>query len=63
MTVNPTGAHGWASVLGELTRQLTDPASETSREHWQHRRILTALTQATVAIDRARPGGIDRIPR
>ncbi len=60
--VNPTDAHGWAAVLGELARQLTDPTSRTSREHWQHRRILTALTEATAALDHAHPGGIDRIP-
>lgn len=62
-TVNPTDAHGWATVLGELTRQLADPTSQTSREHWQHRRIMTALTQATTALDHAHPGGIDRIYR
>ncbi len=62
-TVNPADAQGWAAVLGELARQLADPASKTSREHWQHRRILTALTQATAALNRAHPGGIDRITR
>jgi len=63
VTVNPTDAHGWATVLGELARQLADPTSQTSREHWQHRRILTALTQAADALNRAHPGGIDRIRR
>ena len=61
--VTPTDAHGWVAVLGALTRQLGDPASQISREHWQHRRILAALTQATVALDRAHPGGLGRTRR
>jgi hypothetical protein len=41
--VTPTDAHGWSAVLGELARQLADPATQASREHWHHRRILAAL--------------------
>lgn len=56
----PADARAWVAALGELARQLGDPASKTSREHWQHRRILTALAEATAALDRAHPGGLDR---
>lgn len=58
--VTPTDAHGWVTVLGDLARQLADPDSRTSREHWQHRRILAALADVTAALDRAHPGGIGR---
>jgi hypothetical protein len=61
--VVPGDAHGWVTALGELARQLADPATKTSREHWQHRRILTALAQATAALDRAHPGGLGRNAR
>ena len=46
----PVDAHGWTTALTELTRQLSDPCSKTSREHWQHRRILAALAEATAAM-------------
>jgi hypothetical protein len=56
----PVDAHGWTTALTELTRQLSDPCSKTSREHWQHRRILAALAEATAALDRAHSGGLRR---
>jgi hypothetical protein len=61
--LTPTDAHGWTAALTELARQLADPASKVSREHWQHRRILTALADVTAALDRAHPGGLGRAPR
>lgn len=59
----PSNAHDWVIALTELGRQLADPASKVSREHWQHRRILTALAEATAALDRAHPGGLGRTAR
>jgi hypothetical protein len=59
----PVDAHGWAAALTELARQLGDPGSKTAREHWQHRRLLTALTEAVTALDRAHPGGLGRSAR
>jgi hypothetical protein len=61
--LTPADAHGWTAALAELARQLADPASKVSREHWQHRRILTALADATTALDRAHPGGLGRAAR
>jgi hypothetical protein len=50
-------------MLAELTGQLADPATATGREHWQHRRILQALADATEALHRAHPGGLHRTRR
>ncbi len=61
--LTPADAHGWTAALTELTRQLADPASKVAREHWQHRRILTALIDATAALDCAHPGGLGRAAR
>lgn len=61
--LTPANAHDWVTALIELARQLADPASKVSREHWQHRRILTALAEATAALDRAHPGGLGRAAR
>lgn len=58
--LTPADAHAWVAILGELARQLADPATKTSREHWQHRRILAALADATAALGRAHPGGLGR---
>jgi hypothetical protein len=58
--VIPTDANGWTAVLGELARQLADPATRTSREHWQHRHILAALTQAKPGRNRGRAPQTDQ---
>ena len=60
--LTPADAHGWVAALGELARQLADPATKTSREHWQHRRILAALADATATLHRDHPDGISRGP-
>ncbi|MDR8415067.1 hypothetical protein MTP10_40850 [Nonomuraea sp. 3-1Str] len=55
----PATARGWVEHLNELTRQLDD--DQLGREHWNHARLYRALADAVNALDRAHPGGLDRL--
>lgn len=57
----PVRAPGWIELLGELATQLAEESSPVVREHYRHRRLLEALTAATVALGEAHPGGLGRL--
>lgn len=57
----PASGRDWTAMLGQLTEQLVDEHHPVAREHWQHERLHTALMTALDALDRAHPGGLDRL--
>lgn len=57
----PVRARDWVAVLGELERQLGDPAHSLARQHWDHPRLYTALLHAVTALGQAHPGGLDQL--
>lgn len=57
----PDSAREWADLLDTLTAQLSDEHHRVAREHWQHRRLFTALTRAADALVEATPGGLDHL--
>jgi hypothetical protein len=53
----PGRARDWIEQLAALTAQLRDPASPLARDHFDHRRLYTALEEAFAAVVDAHPGG------
>jgi hypothetical protein len=57
----PVRARGWVAVLGELERQLGDPAHPLACQNWDHSRLYKALLHAVTALGQAHPGGLDQL--
>lgn len=55
----PTRIADWTRFLGELSGQLRD--GDLAKKHWDHPKLLRALSDAIKALDEATPGGLERL--
>lgn len=55
----PVSAADWCALLDQLAAQLR--TGKVGREHWNHGKLFSTLTDVYIALDRAHPGGLDNL--